>query len=251
VAGTVALVVALTGVVATGGGSATAATRSPSVAPPPVVLFGASDAVSIPVLTGTYYVNDKMAASLPNWWDHPALTATVRADPAVDPAKLQAAHNAIQLWGEVLATRLPGLSLTDVTAKQAAQRPADIVIHLVPHAGGIVWGGNAICGKQRCLNVLVKYTQPPGQAAKGQADIADFDPLRVERETLHELGHALGLGHPTPLESIDVMGYGWATPDPDVTPILSNCDLSGIRTSFGWFFANEPPHPSPVSAVTC
>ena len=31
------------------------------------------------------------------------------------------------------------------------------MIHLVPHAGGIVWGGSAVCGSQKCLNVLVAF----------------------------------------------------------------------------------------------
>ena len=54
----------------------------------------------------------------------------------------------------------------------------------------------------------------------------------------------MGLGHATPLEqSIDIMGYGWAIADPDVAPILSDCDLQGIRAAFGWFFNNEPHTP--------
>jgi hypothetical protein len=41
--------------------------------------------------------------------------------------------------------------------------------------------------------------------------------------TLHELGHALGLGHATNLpESTDLMGYGW----PDLgDPVLSDGDV--------------------------
>jgi len=38
----------------------------------------------------------------------------------------------------------------------------------------------------------------------------DYDRPGVYRMTLHELGHALGLGHALPLEeSLDIMGYGW------------------------------------------
>jgi hypothetical protein len=92
----------------------------------------------------------------------------------------------------------------------------------------------------------------PGHLAKGEPDIIDFDPLRVERETLHELGHALGLGHTTPLiESIDIMAYGWAVPDPDAIPIISDCDLAGIKTAFSWFYDNEPAHASTVTDVAC
>ncbi len=53
---------------------------------------------------------------------------------------------------------------------------------------------------------------------------------------------------PHPLQS---SGPYWAEADPDVTPILSDCDIEGIRNVFGWFYNNEPPHPSPVAEVIC
>lgn len=219
----------------------------------PVVSYGPSDADSIGLLAGTYYVNSKMAAGGLNvWWDHTNLTASVQSAPTTDPEDVQAARDPIALWNSVLTARLPGISLTDVTGGRTASS-ADIVIHLVPHAGGMAWGGSAVCGGQkRCLNVLVKQDMPPGHAAKGETDIVDFDPMRAEREILPERGHALGLGHTTPLvESIDIMGYGWAVPDPDVTPIISDCDLHGIETAFGWYFNNEPAYASVVAEVTC
>ncbi len=45
---------------------------------------------------------------------------------------------------------------------------------------------------------------------------------------MHELGHALGLGHAQPLtESTDLMGYGWHWSN-GIVPTLSECDLDGI-----------------------
>ena len=100
------------------------------------------------------------------------------------------------------------------------------------------------------MNVIVRSDTPNGHT--DEPDRADFDTLRVLRTAIHGLGHTLGLGHAAPLNtSTDLMGYGWSNPDPDLTPILSDCDIAGIRAAFGWFFAHEPPHPSTVGSVTC
>src|SRR5688572_6405537 len=66
------------------------------------------------------------------WWDHTNLTVAVRAAPNVDPALLEAAHDAIDTWNNFLAVELDGLvTLTDVTGERDANK-ADIVLHYVP-----------------------------------------------------------------------------------------------------------------------
>src|SRR5438270_12500764 len=119
----------------------------------PVVSYGPSDAVSIPLVAGSYYINPKMADALPGWWNHTNLTVAVQSAPTTSAADTQAVHDGIALWGAVLAARLPQISLTDITSTSGSPKGADIVIHLVPHAGGIVWGGNAVCGSQKCINI--------------------------------------------------------------------------------------------------
>ena len=203
-----------------------------------VFVYGPSDADSIAVESGFHYNMNFF------WWNHPNLTVAVRSAPNVDAAKLQAVRDAIGVWNTILAAQIPEISLTEVT--DSAQSNPDIILHYVPHAGGVVWGGITIGAAQHSPNVMVRSDELPG------GPYADFDALRVERTTLHEIGHALGIGHAAPLDtSRDIMGYGWSNASPDLIPIISDCDLDAIRATFSWLFANEPPHRSPVTEVTC
>ena len=215
-----------------------------TVAEEPVVAYGPSDAQSVAVLSGLPGYKNVF------WWDHANLTVSVRAGESVEPNNLQALHDAVQIWTKTLDDEFHGaISLTDVTGARKPVSP-DIILRYVPHAGGTQWGGVTNCGVQKCLNVIVRSDTPDGHS--DAPDAADFDRLRVERVAVHELGHTLGLGHASPLLTArDLMGYGWSVVDPDVTPILSDCDLRGVRAAFGWVFANEAPHPSRVGSVTC
>src|SRR5215217_1399992 len=197
-----------------------------------VIIGRASDAESI-VLLHTYYPG--------YWWDHTDLTVAVQAAPNVDPAMVEAIRDAIATWTAVLADEFPIVSLTDVTDSARNAHRADIVVHFVPHAGGVVWGGYAQCGDHKCNNVIVR-SDVPDLIDVGEPN---YDPLRVFRIALHELRHALGLGHAEPLEATtDLMGYGWSVPEPDVTPVLSTCDLAALAVVFAWAVEGVDPYPT-------
>ena len=174
------------------------------------------------------------------WWDHTNLTVYVQAHPSATRAQLEATNGAIETWNSVLQECFDGLmSLTEVDSRQAA----DIVVHYVPTAGGVVFGGYAICGDHGCPNILVRSDLPPS------LDRDPYDPEYLGWVTLHELGHALGLGHATNLEeSTDLMGYGW----PELgDPVLSQCDVNALAFVFAWALEDSDPYPPAEGPYVC
>lgn len=179
------------------------------------------------------------------WWDHTDITIAVQAHPSATAEQLDAIDDAMATWGDVLDDCFDGLiTLTNVTGSgNNPQQAADIVVHYVPRAGGVVFGGYAICGDHGCPNILVRSDLPPS------LDRDPYEPEYLGWVTQHEIGHALGLGHTTNLlESTDLMGYGW----PDLgDPVLSECDLEGIAFVFAWVFEGSDPHPPADGPFDC
>jgi hypothetical protein len=180
------------------------------------------------------------------WWDHRHLTVAVQAHPNADPKLISAARQAIGLWDDVLqADPVLGpadIRLIDVTDTLKPAHRADIVLHYVPKAGGVVFSGYAICGAGSCNNVIIR-SDLPARLGGGQ-----YSPFPVGYITMHELGHAIGLGHAEPiLETNDLMGYNWPPLFPKVTP----CDLKGLREVWAWAINGTEPAPPTTVIVNC
>ena len=73
----------------------------------------------------------------------------------------------------------------------------------------------------------------------------------VQEITMHELGHALGLGHHS--NENDLMGRTVGHENGSPFTLISECDLDGFEKSHHWLTADltTTPHVEPVASIDC
>ena len=142
-------------------------------------------------------------------------------------------HGAIATWSEVLTDCFDGL-ITLTTSPVRSQRPARCRHRraLRPDAGGVVFGGYAICGEHRCPNILVRSDLPPS---------LDRDPYALSTSAgWRSTRSATRWGSATrrtcwraPTSWARLAGFG--------DPVLSDCDIDALAFVFAWALAGTDP----------
>lgn len=174
------------------------------------------------------------------------VTYVVKAGSKVPASTVQAVNEAIAAWNAGIDAREAAAGNAwdfDLVPKPKGVKGADIEIQIKSGGGRIA--GSALSSFSGGFRVKVRIQISGSSFGQPNADAT------VKEITLHELGHALGLGHHS--NENDLLGPTVGHTDGSAITTISSCDLDGFEESHHWLTKDQAgsPHPNHVTSITC
>lgn len=189
--------------------------------------------LSIPSIAPVFAAQNTIAL-LGFAWSHTTITYSISVAKSVDPTAVQAVRDAITAWNAAIDL---GTKADFQLVEAPAGTDADIRITVKGGGGGV-------------LGSTHTFTNSDGSASYSKITISgkvSGDQLghdTLQTITVHETGHALGLGHSD--APFDPM-YGFQNRPDKLNP--STCDVTAFDAVHEWYPGTF--HPPTVSSVTC
>lgn len=153
------------------------------------------------------------------------------------PSLRYAVENAVKEWN----ARVSNLKLVEITSMSLENDDADIEVQFVEGFGGMVAGATMI--KYDDEGLINKATIILPKAAfyveyESETFGVQYSSQKLEEIAVHEMGHALGLGHAN--FAADLMSQRLSNED---TANISECDVTGVLYANQWKLINNDIEP--------
>jgi hypothetical protein len=144
------------------------------------------------------------------------------------PVLTNAVANAMKEWN----AKVPNLKVIEVSSTSAKNDDADIEVRLVEGFGGMVAGATMIkYDEDGLINKVTIILPKAAFYVEYDSEVfgVQYSSEKLEEIAVHEMGHALGLGHAN--FEADIMSQRLRTEE---TVSISQCDVNGILLANHW-----------------
>jgi hypothetical protein len=144
------------------------------------------------------------------------------------PALTKAVANAMKEWN----AKIPNLKLIEVSSTSSKSDDADIEVRFVEGFGGMVAGATMIkYDEDGLINKATIILPKAAFYVEYDSEVfgVQYSSEKLEEIAVHEMGHALGLGHAN--FDADIMSQRLKTEE---TVSISQCDVNGVLLANHW-----------------
>lgn len=144
------------------------------------------------------------------------------------PVLTKAVANAMKEWN----AKIPNLKLIEVSSTSSKNDDADIEVRFVEGFGGMVAGATMIkYDEDGLINKVTIILPKAAFYVEYDSEVfgVQYSSEKLEEIAVHEMGHALGLGHAN--FDADIMSQRLKTEE---TVSISQCDVNGVLLANHW-----------------